>query len=382
MEYDNDRLIRPSYKIEIFYWALLALFNPVFNSLTYFLRDVKMWPVLLFVNLIVLPLYIVYARVLVPKFLFARKPVLFCFISIGFFILIQFVIWLINSAISSQLEGIRSMYFTYTTHTTIRELLWTFFNLLLAIAIAYIKKALDEKDQIIELQEDNIHFKLKYLRAQMNPHFLFNTLNSIYSLSLQHSDKAPEVVLKLADVMRYLIDDCNESRIPIAKEIEFIENYLDIERIRHNADIQFVVEGKTEGITIEPFLFISFIENGFTHAFNTTYTNPFMYITLKVDSGQISLTVINNTSIDLETQAKRLDGTGIRNSKSLLELLYPGSYDLQIIQTEQKERQKSLVRLKNARERLKLLYPDSHTLDVILNNNVFTVSLILKSRAA
>src|SRR5215831_16522309 len=138
MEYDNDRLIRPSYKIEIFYWALLALFNPVFNSLTYFLRDIKMWPVLLFVNLIVLPLYIVYARVLVPKFLFARKPVLFVVISIDFFILIQFVIWLINSAIGSQLEGIRSMYFTYTVRTTIRELLWTFFNLLLAIAIAYI----------------------------------------------------------------------------------------------------------------------------------------------------------------------------------------------------------------------------------------------------
>jgi len=107
-----------------------------------------------------------------------------------------------------------------------------------------------------------------------------------------------------------------------------------------------------------------------------------MFITLKVEPGQISLTVINNTSIDLETQAKRIEGSGIRNSKSLLELLYPGAYDLQIIQTEQKERQKSLVRLKNARERLKLLYPDSHTLDVILSNNVFTVSLILKSRAA
>ena len=382
MEYDNDRLIRPSYKIEIFYWCLLALFNPAFNSLTYFLRDWKMWPVLLFINLIVLPLYVVYARVLVPKLLFARKQFMFFIVSLLFFALIQFVIWLINSAIGSQLEGIRSVYFSYTIHTTIREILWAFFNLLLALAIAYIKKALDEKDQIVELQEDNIHFKLKYLRAQMNPHFLFNTLNSIYSLSLQHSDRAPEVVLKLADVMRYLIDDCNEPRIPIEKEIEFIENYLEIERIRHNADIRFVVEGKTAGVMIEPFLFISFIENGFTHAFNTTYSNPFMYITLKVESGQISLTVINNTSIDLETQANRIDGTGIRNSKSLLELLYPGSYDLQIIQTEQKERQKSLVRLKNARERLKLLYPDSHTLDVILSNNVFTVSLILKSRAA
>src|SRR5258708_37812750 len=94
---------------------------------------------------------------------------------------------------------------------------------------------------------------------------------------------------------------------------------------------------------IEPFLFISFIENGFTHAFNNSFTNPFMYITLKVETGQVTLTVINNTNIDLETQAKRIDGIGIKNSKSLLELLYPGSYDLQIIQTDKMERQKSIV---------------------------------------
>ncbi|HMH31561.1 MAG TPA: hypothetical protein VK543_00950, partial [Puia sp.] len=124
----------------------------------------------------------------------------------------------------------------------------------------------------------------------------------------------------------------------------------------------------------------SFIENGFTHAFNNSFSNPFMYITLKAEPAQVTLTVINNTNIDLETQAKRIDGIGIKNSKSLLELLYPGAYDLQIIQTEQLERKKSMIRLRNARERLKLLYPDSHTLDIILGNNVFTVSLILKTQ--
>lgn len=382
MEYDNDRLIRPSYKIELFYWGILVIFNPLFNCLIWFPKDLKIWAGIFMVSLAVLPAYIIYGRVLAPKFLFSKKPFLFVLISIAFFILIQLILWGIFSLISQSITERAAAYFRYSTSTIIREVLWTIFNMLLAIAIAFIKKALDEKDTIIELQEDNIHFKLKYLRAQMNPHFLFNTLNSIYSLSLQHSDKAPEVVLKLADVMRYLIDDCNEPKILLSKEIGFIENYLEIERIRHNADIRFIVEGKVEGVTIEPFLFISFIENGFTHAFNNTFSDPFMYITLKVEPGQVSLTVINNTSIDLETQAKSIDGSGIRNSKSLLELLYPGSYDLQIIQTEQKERQKSLVRLKNARERLKLLYPDSHTLDVILSNNVFTVSLILKSRAA
>ena len=96
------------------------------------------------------------------------------------------------------------------------------------------------------LQKDNNNFRLKYLRSQLNPHFLFNTLNSIYSLSLQKSDKTPEVVVKLADLMRYLIYECNEEKVPLDKEIEFIRNYIEIEKIRYNADVRFSVEGEYE----------------------------------------------------------------------------------------------------------------------------------------
>jgi LytS/YehU family sensor histidine kinase len=379
MEYDNDRLIKPSYRIEIFYWVLLAIFNPLYNSLVYFLHFWKVWPLLFIINIVLLPAYIVYSRILVPKFLFEKRPLLFGVVSILFFGSIQLILWGIYSLLNNPGAEEQLNYFNYDGPALVREFLWCAFNMTLAIAIAFIKKALDEKDMIVELQKDNIHFKLKWLRAQLNPHFLFNTLNSIYSLSLQQSEKTPEVVIRLADIMRYLMEDCNEPRILLTKEIAFIQNYLEIEKVRHNADIQFTVEGETENVMIEPFLFISFVENGFTHAFNNSTGNPFMYITLKSEPGFVKLTVINNTSIDVETQAKRIDGTGIRNSKNLLEILYPNAYDLHIIQTEQQERRKSLVRLRNARERLKLLYPDSHTLDVILNNNVFTVSLILKS---
>jgi len=94
------------------------------------------------------------------------------------------------------------------------------------------------------------------------------------------------------------------------------------------------------------------------------------------------LNVLNNTNIDLETQAKRIHGKGITTSKSLLEILYPDSHELDIIQTEKEERQQTELRLKHAKDRLEKLYQDAHTLDVILNNNTFTVSLILKRRAA
>ncbi|HTQ29464.1 MAG TPA: hypothetical protein VMI35_15110, partial [Puia sp.] len=147
-------------------------------------------------------------------------------------------------------------------------------------------------------------------------------------------------------------------------------------------DVQFTVEGVTRDVMIEPFLFISFIENGFKHAMNDSSLKPFIYVTLKVGEKQIILNVVNNTDIDLETQAKRINGTSIRNSKSLLELLYPDSYALDFIQTDVQTEKKSDTRMRNARERLKLLYPDAHTLDVILSNNAFTVSLIVNPHSA
>jgi len=203
-------------------------------------------------------------------------------------------------------------------------------------------------------------------------------LNSIYSLSLQKSAKTPDVIIKLADIMRYLIYDGAEQRVLLSKEIEFIRNYIEIEKTRFIADVRLSVEGDVEGLMVEPFLFISFIENAFKHAINNSIDGPFIYITIKIKGDLIALTVVNNTDIDLETQAKRINGKGITGSKGLLEILYPDSYALNIIQTEKQQRKISSVAMKNAREKLEILYPDAHTLDVIFNNNVFTVSLIIK----
>jgi two-component system, LytTR family, sensor kinase len=379
MEYDNDRLIKPVYKIEIFYWVLVILINPLVNGVTVFFAEWKLWFVLLFVSLALFPAYLLYSR-LMGAFFIQKRYIFFILGSLFYFLVIQTFLFAVYSVILKfSLSPVAQTYFTFSYDTLIRETLWVVINMSLAIAIFFIKQALDEKDELQSVQRDNNLFRLRYLRAQLNPHFLFNTLNSIYSLSLQKSDHTPDVVIKLADIMRYLVEDCNQPKILLSKEIEFIQNYLEIEQIRHKADIRFKVEGETAGVMIEPFLFISFIENGFKHALDHSYDNSFIYITLKSEPGQISLTVINNTAIDIETQSKKIQGTGIRNSKNLLELLYPGEYALNIIQTDTQERKKSLTRLRNARERLKTLYPDSHTLDVILSNNAFTVSLIIKT---
>jgi sensor histidine kinase YesM len=382
MEFDNDRIVKRAYKVELFYLCLLIVISPLVNSLMFFIGDPRMWPVLLLVSLVVFPSYILYARVIVAKFLLRRSYFNIFPAVIFFLILLGFLYVFYSVILHFPLSGIEQQYFDFTYQTIIRESLWIVINMALATAIPFIKEALDEKDIIAVLQKDNTFYKLRYLRAQLNPHFLFNTLNSIYSLSLQKSEKTPDVVVRLADIMRYLIYECNEEKIPLNKEIDFIRNYIEIEKIRYSANIRFTVEGETNDILIEPFLFISFIENGFKHAMDNSFSDPFIYILIKVSPDRIVLNVINNSNADLEQQAKRINGKGISSSKSLLELLYPDLYDLDIIQTEKEESRQNSLRIHNAKERLEALYPDSHTLDVILKNNTFTVSLIIKSRAA
>jgi hypothetical protein len=135
-----------SYKIELFYWGILVIFNPLFNSLIWFPRDLKIWAGIFMVSLAVLPAYIIYGRVLAPKFLFGKKPFLFVLISIAFFILIQLALWGIFSLISQSITERAAAYFSYSTSTIIREVLWTIFNMLLAIAIALSRRLMKGHD--------------------------------------------------------------------------------------------------------------------------------------------------------------------------------------------------------------------------------------------
>ncbi|HLI93392.1 MAG TPA: histidine kinase [Puia sp.] len=383
MEYDNDRLRIRTTPAETFCWLLIGFLGPVTDSIAILHVDPPGWFLAALISGLSFPLYLLYSYALGTAFVVRRQKWLrLALYFLAFFMIGAFILTLHYLLSKFDLRPVERAYLYPATPTLYRVGGWVALNLALATRAFHIRDALEQKEELEAARKDSSFFQLRYLRAQLNPHFLFNTLNSIYSLSLQKSARAPELVVRLADIMRYLIYECDEETIPLDKEIEFIRNYIEIEKVRHQADIRLTVEGLTAGVRIEPFLFISFIENGFKHAMENSFSEPYIYITIKVASGLITLNVINSVDADLESQAKRINGKGIAHSRSLLELLYPSAYDLDIIQTEKDESRTSRLRLRNARERLENLYPDSHTLDVILNKSSFTVSLILKTAPA
>lgn len=206
-----------------------------------------------------------------------------------------------------------------------------FFTLIITYSLKYAWQAVATKNKLLELQKNNLMLELNALKAQINPHFLFNTLNNIYSLSIKKSDQAPEMILKLSDMMRYVLYDCNSGPVPVEKEIQFINNYIELEKIRHgeHIDIRFSLSGKLDNSKIEPLLLIPFIENSFKHGVNAKMENGWVDVNLNIFRKKITMNVINSLP-DASFNNNGKSGIGLINVKKRLDLIYPHQYQLQI----------------------------------------------------
>lgn len=183
------------------------------------------------------------------------------------------------------------------------------------------------------LQQQTLRSELNFLKTQINPHFLFNTLNSLYALTLKKSDDAPNIVLRLSEMMRYMLYECNEKLVDLHKEINYLNNYLELEKIRHSGkfDINFEVTGDVNQQKIAPLLFIPFIENSFKHGMNNQLKDGYVNINLDVQDDSISLQVSNNKSPQIPSaNKKKSGGIGLANVKKRLNLLYPDDHELKI----------------------------------------------------
>ena len=185
------------------------------------------------------------------------------------------------------------------------------------------------------LQQQTMQSELKFLRTQVNPHFLFNTLNSLYALTLKKSDRAPETVLKLSEMMRYMLYESNAASVPLRREVDYLRNYLDLERLRHGAaaDIRFEVEGEVDAQEIAPMILVTFVENAFKHGLGKVLGAGFVHLLLLVSDDEIRFHIENAKPSDAVAEAGP-GGIGLVNVGRRLDLLYPGGHDLHTLVTD------------------------------------------------
>jgi two-component system LytT family sensor kinase len=182
------------------------------------------------------------------------------------------------------------------------------------------------------LKVENLNAELKFLKSQINPHFLFNCLNTIYSLAHKHSAQTEHAIVKLSTIMRYMIYDSNEDKVQLQQELQYLEDYIDIQRLRMPDDIvvDYAVQGNPAGLKIEPMLLVPFVENAFKHGIS--YAEPsFIAIALAIERNQVRLVVENSR---FRQRVAEKGGIGLQNVRKRLELLYTGDHDLEITESE------------------------------------------------
>jgi sensor histidine kinase YesM len=182
-----------------------------------------------------------------------------------------------------------------------------------------------------QLEREKLAAELKLLKSQINPHFLFNTLNNLYALTLNRSEKAPLMVHKLSELMSYMLYDSNQIEVPLEKEIQYIKNYIDLEKIRYGnrLDVKLSVYGNTNKIMIAPLLILPFVENSFKHGARNQLSDGWIHIDLEIQGQTITLKV-ENSKPDFQDEHSRTSGIGLANVKKRLEHLYVGRHKLQL----------------------------------------------------
>jgi two-component system sensor histidine kinase AlgZ len=200
---------------------------------------------------------------------------------------------------------------------------------MIAVFISMLKQWHIEVTKKIQIEQEKTSAELELLKAQLHPHFLFNTLNNLYSLVLEQSDRAPDLLLRLSGLLTYVLYDCKAKAVLLEKEIGVMKDYIALEWERYGSrlEISQKFSGDLEDKLIAPMLFQPFVENAFKHGTSEQVGRVWIDIELSVKNDQLFFRVIN--SVDWSPGPRQPGGIGINNTRRRLELLYPGRYSLQ-----------------------------------------------------
>ncbi|QTE22201.1 sensor histidine kinase [Polaribacter cellanae] len=332
------KLFNITLRHHIIFWLIYFLFNTFrwsryFNDFMYSFKT----------NLIGFPIHIflTYLNIyyLMPKFVFKRKYKTYILLVIASLLTMVFLKFnLTYYLVSNDVwpEGPKQIHeFTmdYAIDMMIGELYVVTFVTAIKITMDWIK----EHKRLIDLEKVQLETELLFLRSQVSPHFFFNTLNNIYSLAIEKSEKTPKIILKLSELMRYILYETGNKRQSLEKEILCIQNYIELERMRHGEllEVNMDMAGNIIGKKIAPILLLSFVENAFKHGIDKNINKVKLDISFKVKENFLYFKITNPTpAVSIYKKNKiipNFGGIGLTNVKKRLELGYrKEDYDLSI----------------------------------------------------
>ncbi|MCK0147630.1 histidine kinase [Arenibacter sp. F26102] len=267
---------------------------------------------------------------LVPKFLLKNK---FLHFFVGLLVVLLFCILytiLAQLQLSSDIDSFKGM-----TLTVGRNVLPFLHVAGIALSIKLLKYWYLQRKRTIEAEQQKTVAELKLLKAQLHPHFLFNTLNNLYSHTLESSPRSPEIVMKLSGLLRFMIYESNVPKISLLKEIELLQNYISLEELRYGErlDLSLTINGDIGKYQIAPLLLLPFLENAFKHGTSRQIETCWISFHLSMDGSTMSFKLVN--SIDPGEAKTRIGGLGLQNVRQRLELLYKHNHTLETVMLEE-----------------------------------------------
>lgn len=200
-----------------------------------------------------------------------------------------------------------------------------------AVGIRFIKRWYLKEQRNLQLQRENADAQLQLLTAQVHPHFLFNTLNNIYSQTQTESPKGSMMIMELSDMLRYILAEGGKARVPLQKELTMIQDYMNLEKIRYGnkLDLHLSLPDNTRNLQIAPLILLPFVENCFKHGASRFLNAPWIHLKIELE-GQVLVMKLMNGKDPAHQERLPRSGTGIANVKKRLDLIYPGKYELDI----------------------------------------------------
>ncbi|MDB5229788.1 MAG: hypothetical protein JWN76_593 [Chitinophagaceae bacterium] len=276
----------------------------------------------IFINLILMAYFYFNAYVLIPGYLNKRKARQY-----SVYTLLSFV------AVVVGIYDLRTL--AFGGHMTLRFPINSFFTALTVLALSSAYRFLIDRTEaerkLRERENETLKTELSFLRSQISPHFMFNVLNNIVALSRSQNHLVEGALIRLSNLMRYMLYESDEKKVLLENEVDYLKNYIELQQMRFGNDVQinFNCEGETSEYYIEPMLLIPFVENAFKHGIGII-ENPEINIDLSVENNRLTFVVSNNYNDTDNNSKDNNSGIGLTNVSRRLNLLYPDCHVLNI----------------------------------------------------